>query len=103
MWHSLWALPTLMPLGITTWAAFGHIGVRDHRRSWLLTAVVYLILDAVAWTLVGSSPGSAVPALDTVALITLSVLWLAGIVHAMRVNINQRLPLLSVGASRRGR
>jgi DNA uptake protein ComE-like DNA-binding protein len=78
-----WLLLTL-PVGFTTFAAFGYIGIRAHRRRWLAWAGVYaatlagwLVLDTPA------HPNSTAQGVGAaLALIT----WIGGGVHALVVS-----------------
>lgn len=93
--HSLWLLPTLA-FGLGTWIAFGYIGIRHQRLRWLLVGVIYLILEVVAFVLVGSAPdnGNGPTTLGVgIGLLIGCLVWLGGFVHAMWVNFTARLPL----------
>ncbi len=78
-----WLLLTL-PLGLTTFAAFGYIGIRARRRRWRAWAAVYaatlagwLVLDTPAHP--GSTARGAGAALWLVT-------WIGGGVHALVVS-----------------
>jgi serine/threonine protein kinase len=93
--HSLWMLPTVL-FGLATWVSFGYIGARHQRRSWLIAAAVYLILDVLVFVLLALTPFSG-PGIDwgLDGTFLLLALWPAGIIHALAVNFGTRLPLLA--------
>jgi serine/threonine protein kinase len=95
--HSLWLLPTLL-FGMGTWLSFGYIAARHRRLSWLFTAVVYLVLGVTAIALAGSGPDKATelepdPMHTTIGVAMLFLLWPAGVLHALWVNMTVRLRL----------
>ncbi|GAA4607711.1 hypothetical protein GCM10023195_29580 [Actinoallomurus liliacearum] len=90
--HSLWMLPTLL-FGLGTWLSFGYIAARHRRPSWLVAAVAYLVLAVLAFILVGSGPESDVDTPQTAIGMALGlIVWLAGFVHALWINLNVHLP-----------
>jgi hypothetical protein len=93
--HSLWMLP-IVPFGLGTWISFGYIGARHQRRSWLVAAAVYLILDVLGLVFVVMSPISG-PETDwgLIAGFLFLAMWPAGVIHALAVNFGTRLPLLA--------
>ncbi|HEX6524794.1 MAG TPA: protein kinase, partial [Streptosporangiaceae bacterium] len=56
--HSLWILPTLLPLGIGAWMSFGYIAIRHGRGRWLAVAAAYLALLIAAFCLILTAPDS---------------------------------------------
>jgi hypothetical protein len=87
-------LPTLA-FGTGTWLSFGYIAARHRRPSWLVAAVVYLMLAVVAFALIGSGPDDDTDTVETtVGMMLALLLWPAGIIHALWVNATTRLRLL---------
>jgi hypothetical protein len=39
--HQWWFLPILFPFAWLSWAAFGYLGFRLRRRSWIVAAAAY--------------------------------------------------------------
>jgi DNA uptake protein ComE-like DNA-binding protein len=78
-----WLLLTL-PLGITTFAAFGYIGIRARRRRWLVWAGVYLA--TLAGWLVLAAPEHTSSTADGVGAVLWLVTWVGGGVHALVVS-----------------
>jgi serine/threonine protein kinase len=90
--HSLWMLPTLL-FGMATWLSFGYIAARHRRPTWLVAAVVYLVLAVVAFALVGSAPANKDTPQSTAGMVLGLLLWPAGIIHALWINATTRLRL----------
>jgi hypothetical protein len=94
--HSLWLVPTLL-FGVGAWASFAYIAARHRRLSWLLVSIAYLVVAVTGFTLVGASPETASsdgdPAQTTVGMILILLLWPAGFLHALWINVTVRLPL----------
>jgi DNA uptake protein ComE-like DNA-binding protein len=79
-----WLLFTVVPFGLTTWAAFLYIGIRARRPGWLAWAAVYTAGLAAFLVLgnVDDSNGAVGAATAIVGLLT----WFGGFVHAMVVS-----------------
>jgi 4-amino-4-deoxy-L-arabinose transferase-like glycosyltransferase len=95
--HSLWLLPALL-FGMGTWLSFGYIAARHRRLSWMFTAVVYLVLGVTAFALAGSGSDKPTeldpdPMQTTIGVAMLFLLWPAGVLHALWVNMTVRLRL----------
>jgi serine/threonine protein kinase len=95
--HSLWILPTLL-FGLGTWLSFGYIAARHRRLSWLLAAAAYLVLAVTAFALVGSGPEQVSasdmgPIQTDIGMVIGLLLWPAGILHALWINMTVRLRL----------
>lgn len=98
LWHSLWVVPALAPLGLGTWLSFCYIGVRHGRRDWLVIGAGYFVLLATGISLLVIAPLSGPLPPSTVAgFVLLCVIWPAGFIHAVWVNATVRLPLLAAG------
>ncbi len=78
-----WLLLTL-PLGLTTFAAFGYIGIRARRRRWLAWAGVYLATLA-GWLML-SAPEHPSDTAQGVGAVLWLVTWIGGGVHALVVS-----------------
>lgn len=78
-----WLLLTL-PLGLTTFAAFGYIGVRARRRRWLAWAGFYAATLA-GWVVL-DAPANASGAARGVGAVLWLVTWIGGGVHALVVS-----------------
>lgn len=89
--RNVWLWATL-PLGITTWAAFGYIGLRARRRDWLVSAVLYAVGIVAAFVLSALAPTDADGRVDTgswqstTGAVLLLIVWLGGIVHGLIAN-----------------
>ncbi|MBV9448376.1 MAG: protein kinase [Streptosporangiaceae bacterium] len=96
--HSLWILPTLLPLGMGAWMSFGYIAIRHGRGRWLAVATAYLALMIAAFCLILTAPDSVngpigVP--GTAGVVLAFAIWPAGFIHALWVNFTVRLPLIT--------
>jgi DNA uptake protein ComE-like DNA-binding protein len=78
-----WLLLTL-PLGCTTFAAFGYIGIRARRRRWLAWAGVYFA--TLAGWLVLDTPAHPSSTAQGVGAVLWLVTWIGGGVHALVVS-----------------
>lgn len=78
-----WLLLTL-PLGLTTFAAFGYIGIRARRRRWLAWAGVYAA--TLAGWLVLDTPAHPSGAARGLGAALWLVTWVGGGVHAVVVS-----------------
>jgi hypothetical protein len=98
VWHSLWTLPAILPLGLGTWLSFGYIAVRHGRRQWLVIGAVYLALMIAGVSLLVTAPNTGPwPVTATAGLVIVFVIWPAGFIHALWVNFTVRLPLVTKG------
>ena len=96
LWHSLWTLPAILPMGLGTWLSFGYIAITHRRREWLIIGFAYLALMIAAFGLVLTAPDSGpMPVTATVGVIIAFVIWPVGFFHALWVNFTVRLPLLA--------
>jgi hypothetical protein len=96
LWHSLWVLPAIVPMGLGTWISFGYIGIRDHRRQWLLFGAIYFALMVAGIVLTTTVPNTwPLPVTATAGLIIVMAIWAGGFLHAVWVNFAVRLPLLA--------
>jgi hypothetical protein len=90
--HSLWILPALIGIGFFTWMSFLYIGIRAHRRQWIVVGIGYLIGITLASVLIGVDPGlqdsdpnTSGPA-GVIGVLFLLAIWLGGILHALITN-----------------
>jgi DNA uptake protein ComE-like DNA-binding protein len=73
-----------LPLGATTFAAFGYIGIRARRRRWLAWAGVYAA--TLAGWLVLDTPKHPSGIAEGVGAVLWLVTWIGGGVHALVVS-----------------
>jgi hypothetical protein len=95
--HSLWIVPALL-FGVGAWLSFAYIATRHRRLSWLVVAAVYLVLPIIAFALIGTAAEPKTPFEDdplqtTIGVVLILLLWPAGFIHALWVNVTVRLPL----------
>jgi hypothetical protein len=95
--HSLWIAPTLL-FGAGAWMSFAYIAARHRRLSWLVVAAVYLVLPVTAFALIDTGPEPTNPLENdplqtTIGVVMILLLWPAGFIHALWVNVTVRLPL----------
>ncbi|GAA4579425.1 hypothetical protein GCM10023194_05050 [Planotetraspora phitsanulokensis] len=95
--HSLWIVPTLL-FGVGAWLSFAYIAARHRRSSWLVAALVYLVLPIIAFALIGTAgeprtPFENDPLQTTIGMVLILLVWPAGFIHALWVNVAVRLPL----------
>ncbi|GII53425.1 hypothetical protein Pth03_18140 [Planotetraspora thailandica] len=94
--HSLWLAPTLL-FGLGTWMSFAYIAARHRRLSWLLMTVAYLVAAVTGFTLLGTSPEVGLSEGETaqgmIGLFVVLLVWPAGFLHALWINVTTRLPL----------
>jgi DNA uptake protein ComE-like DNA-binding protein len=73
-----------LPLGLSTFAAFGYIGIRARRRRWLAWAGIYAA--TLAGWLVLDTPANAGGTARGVGAVLWLVTWVGGGVHALVVS-----------------
>lgn len=74
----------ILPLGVTTFAAFLYIGIRARRRRWLAWAGVYFA--TLAGWLVLDAPANPSDTAQGVGAVLWLVTWIGGGVHALVVS-----------------
>jgi len=79
-----WLLLTVVPFGLTTWAAFAYIGIRARRPRWLAWAAVYAALLA-AYLVLDTTAGQS-NAASAVAAVLALLAWIGGGIHAFAVS-----------------
>jgi len=79
-----WLLFTVVPFGLTTWAAFLYIGIRARRPRWLAWAAVYAagLAAFLALDTADGRNGAVAAAAAVIGLLT----WFGGGVHATVVS-----------------
>lgn len=75
-----WWLALLLPLGLTTWAAFLYLGYRTRRRVFYALSVFYAATLAV-WLVLDS--GDAHGAQEAIAAVFALVTFVGGLVHGI--------------------
>jgi hypothetical protein len=81
--HDWWLLLPPLSIGLFTWAAFLYIGIKAHKRSWLIAAGIYLSALFVAFG-VDAAAGEAEWS-STLAGLVLFALAGGGLAHAVAV------------------
>ena len=91
---SWWVGLTLVPFGVTAWAAFLYAGLRGGRRLWTGLALLYFVLTFGGWALSGSASS------EDFGFAVVFLSWLAAIGHALaiRSDVNFRIAVRSSAA-----
>src|SRR5919199_3005322 len=78
--HSWWLALILVGVGFLTWLAFGYIWLRTKLRRWLIAAICYAALLALAGVLLSYESDTWQVWVGTLALLAC---WLGGFVHGL--------------------
>lgn len=83
--RSLWVGLTLVPFGMTSWAAFVYAGARARSRRWLVWAAVYAVVIGAGWAIALSDPDDPVDTWRDVGVLIVILAWPASAAHAFGI------------------
>ncbi|MGG7507052.1 ComEA family DNA-binding protein [Plantibacter sp. YIM 135249] len=78
--RSIWVIPSIVGLGMFTWAGFLYVGIAARRRSWLIASAAWLAAAiAVGWMVTEFES-------NTLGGLVIIGIWAGGAVHSLLAN-----------------